>query len=134
MTESGARVGWCTAAPRFRTIQGCPKDLPVPSGQPWRAVSWHSGFRGGAHARRKTARIDSPARRSGDVAARGTGAAGRRLRSQPWLHLPYDEILGAYGSAPDLGRSRIIQINGVARLGVTRATHPDGFLISQKGP
>jgi hypothetical protein len=34
-----ARGGWCTAAPRFRTIQVCPKDLPVPSGQPWPAVS-----------------------------------------------------------------------------------------------
>src|SRR5262245_50447832 len=50
------------------------------------------------------------------------------------LHLPDDEILGAYGSPPDLGRSRFIQIHDVARLGVARATHPDGFLIIQKSP
>jgi hypothetical protein len=40
-----------TAAPRtrpFRTFQVYPKDLQVLSGQPVRAVSWHSGSRGGA--------------------------------------------------------------------------------------
>jgi hypothetical protein len=41
------------------------------------AVSWHSGFRGGAHARRKTARGPYAAgRRCGRVAARGTRSAG----------------------------------------------------------
>src|SRR5213080_1141132 len=34
-------------APRFRTIQVRPKDLWALPGQPERAVSWHSGFRGG---------------------------------------------------------------------------------------
>jgi hypothetical protein len=33
---------------RFRTIQVCPKDLRVLPGHPELAVSWHSGFRGGA--------------------------------------------------------------------------------------
>src|SRR5262249_17259784 len=50
--------------------------LMASSGQSWRAVSWHSGFRGGAHGRRETARVDSPARRcSGRMADRGTRAA-----------------------------------------------------------
>src|SRR5262249_20984955 len=62
--------------PRFRTIQVCPKDLPWASRQPEVAVSWHSGFRGGAHARRKTARVDSPTRRGGcGVADWGARAA-----------------------------------------------------------
>src|SRR5436190_7642856 len=38
---------------RFRTIQAYPKDLRAASGAPEAAVSWHSGFRGGAHARPK---------------------------------------------------------------------------------
>jgi len=29
--RSSALVGRCTATPRFRTFQVCPKDLPVPS-------------------------------------------------------------------------------------------------------
>src|SRR5437763_14934866 len=33
---------------RFRTIQPYPKDLRVLPGHPDPAVSWHSGFRGGA--------------------------------------------------------------------------------------
>jgi hypothetical protein len=33
---------------RFRTIQACPKDLRVLPPHPEPAVSWHSGFRGGA--------------------------------------------------------------------------------------
>jgi len=32
----------------FRTIQGCPKDLRELPVHPEPAVSWHSGFRGGA--------------------------------------------------------------------------------------
>src|SRR3954453_9863915 len=39
-----------TSEPRFRTIQFCPTDLPAISRQPEPAVSWHSGFRRGAHA------------------------------------------------------------------------------------
>src|SRR2546429_5671628 len=41
------------ATPRtrpFRTIQVYPKDLRALPGHPEPAVSWHSGFRGGAHA------------------------------------------------------------------------------------
>jgi hypothetical protein len=73
--RSSALVGQRTAAPRFRTIQASRTCRYLP-GQPWRTVSWHSGFRGGAHARRKTARVDSLARRRGDrVAARGGRAA-----------------------------------------------------------
>src|SRR5215467_8458022 len=44
------RVWWaaCQAAARFRTFQVCPKDLRPLPGHPKAAVSWHSGFRGGA--------------------------------------------------------------------------------------
>ena len=35
----------------FRTIQVYPKDLRALPGHPEPAVSWHSGFRGGAHPR-----------------------------------------------------------------------------------
>jgi hypothetical protein len=38
----------------FRTFQVYPKDLRALPGHPEPAVSWHSGFRGGAHARHKT--------------------------------------------------------------------------------
>jgi hypothetical protein len=34
---------------QFRTIQAYPKDGRYLSGQAWRAVCWHSGFREGAH-------------------------------------------------------------------------------------
>jgi hypothetical protein len=34
----------------FRTIQVSPKDLRPLPGHPKPAVSWHTGFRGGAHA------------------------------------------------------------------------------------
>src|SRR5256884_2854033 len=62
--------------PRFRTIQVCPKDLRALPGHPEPAVSWHSGFRGGAHARPKTTLVDHASRRrGGGVAARGAGAA-----------------------------------------------------------
>src|SRR5262249_36125216 len=61
---------------RFRTIQARPKDLRVSSGQPERAVRWHSGFRGGAHGPRDKAPIHHAARRrGGGVAAGGAGAA-----------------------------------------------------------
>jgi hypothetical protein len=83
--------------PRFRTIQACPKDLPVSSGATLACGKLaHSGFRGGAHGRPKTTRVDSPARR------RGGGVADRARAQQPampvigflmpasvasWLHL-----------------------------------------------
>src|SRR5262249_20897402 len=64
--------------PRFRTIQVYPKDLRVLPVHPEPAVSWHSGFRGGAHARPKTTPVDHAARRRGSrVAARGACAAIR---------------------------------------------------------
>jgi ABC transporter substrate binding protein len=47
----------------------------VLSGHPEPAVSWHSGFRGGAHARRRTTPVHHDARRGYGVAARGEGAA-----------------------------------------------------------
>src|SRR5262249_13197098 len=62
--------------PRFRTIQVYPKDLRALPGHPEPAVSWHSGFRRGAHARPKTTRVHHASRRGGDVAACGAGAAG----------------------------------------------------------
>src|SRR5215813_12489268 len=58
----------------FRTIQVCPKDLRALPVHPESAVSWHSGFRGGAHARPKTTLVHDAARRRG-VAVRGTRAA-----------------------------------------------------------
>src|SRR5438445_13863845 len=61
----------------FRTIQACPKDLRALPGHPEPAVSWHSGFRGGAHARPKTTPVHHASRRRGVVAARGAGAATR---------------------------------------------------------
>jgi len=64
-------------AARFRTIQVCPKDLRALPGHPVPAVSWHSGFRGGAHARSTTTPVHHAARRRCGVAARGAGAAAR---------------------------------------------------------
>src|SRR5262249_32939139 len=65
--------------PRFRTFQVCPKDLGALPGHPEPAVSWHSGFRGGAHARHKTTPVYHAARRRGcGVAVRGARAATRR--------------------------------------------------------
>src|SRR5262249_53886076 len=63
---------------RFRTIQVEPEDLRALPGHPEPAVSWHSGFRGGAHARPKTTAVHHAARqRGGFVAARGARATGR---------------------------------------------------------
>src|SRR5262245_60038629 len=68
---------------RFRTIQVSPKDLGALPGHPEPTVSWHSGFRGGAHARPKTTPVHCAARRCRRVAARGACAAasdaGNRL-------------------------------------------------------
>src|SRR5262249_35907834 len=76
--------GGCASFPgritrlRFRTFQICAKDLRALPGHPEPAVSWHSGFRGGAHARRKATPVHHAARRRGGrVAARGAGAAAR---------------------------------------------------------
>src|SRR5262249_20621544 len=61
--------------PRFRTIQVYPKDLRELPVHPEPAVSWHSGFRGGAHARPKATRVHHAARRhGGSVAAHGARA------------------------------------------------------------
>ena len=57
------------APPGFRTIQVYPKDLQVLPGHPEPAVSWHSGFRGGAHARPKTTPVHYAARRRSSMAA-----------------------------------------------------------------
>src|SRR5262245_20149860 len=65
----------------FRTIQVCPKDLRALPVHPEPTVSWHSGFRGGAHARPKTTRVHHAHRRRGRVAARGARAATSRARS-----------------------------------------------------
>jgi hypothetical protein len=62
--------------PRFRTIQVYPKDLRALPGHPEPAVSWHNGFREGAHARPKTTPVHHAARRRGRVAARGARPAG----------------------------------------------------------
>src|SRR6516164_6982805 len=58
---------------QFRPVPRTCRYLP---GQPWRAVSWHSGFRRGAHARPKTTPVRRAAWRcSSGMAARGAGAA-----------------------------------------------------------
>src|SRR5207247_7816316 len=68
----------CRPTARFRTIQAYPKDLRALPVHPEPAVSWHSGFRGGAHARPKTTSVHHAAwRRCGRVAARGARAAAR---------------------------------------------------------
>src|SRR6516164_2006562 len=62
--------------PRFRTIQVYPKDVGMLPGHPEPAVSWHSGFRRGAHGRHQTTPVHHAARRcGGGVAARGAGSA-----------------------------------------------------------
>src|SRR5262245_35852389 len=76
-----ARAGPAHRVPRFRTIQVCLKDLRVLWRQLKRTVSWHSGFRRGAHGPRDKAPIDHAARRrSSRMADRGgraaAGAAG----------------------------------------------------------
>src|SRR5262245_58812536 len=63
-----------------------PKDLRVLPGHPEPAVSWHSGFRGGAHARPKTTPVHHAARRRGGVAARGACAAGDSV--DDWISRP----------------------------------------------
>jgi len=55
----------------FRTIQDCPKDLEALPRHPEPAVTWHSGFREGAHARPKATRVHHAARRRSSVAACG---------------------------------------------------------------
>src|SRR5215471_12143315 len=65
----------------FRTIQVYPKDLPALPVHPEPAVSWHSGFRGGAHARPQTRPVHHASRRRGRVAARRACAAVARRRT-----------------------------------------------------
>jgi hypothetical protein len=76
-TGLSACVSSCSENSRneFRTIQVSPKDLRPLPGHPEPAVSWHSGFRGGAYARPQTAPVPDAARRRGGVAAHGAGAA-----------------------------------------------------------
>jgi hypothetical protein len=63
----------------FRTIQVCPKDLRALPGHPEPAVSWHSGFRGGAHARRKATPVHHAARWHG----RSRRGRSRRVSCRP---------------------------------------------------
>src|SRR5438445_2547070 len=73
-----ATTGAAAPSCDFRTIQVYPKDLRALPGHPEPAVSWHGGFRGGAHARPKTTAVHHAARRrGGSVAARGARAAAR---------------------------------------------------------
>src|SRR5262245_37148184 len=74
--RTSARVGQCTAAPRFRTIQVQPKDLPVPSTATLGCGKLGSTGSGGrAHGRPKTATFHHAARRSSGVAPGGARAA-----------------------------------------------------------
>src|SRR5260370_16311334 len=61
----------------FRTFQVYPKDLRALPVHPEPAVSWHRGFRRGAHARHKTTPVHHAPRRRGGVAARGASGAAR---------------------------------------------------------
>src|SRR5215472_4645093 len=75
----------------FGTFQVYPKDLRTLPRHPDPAVSWHSGFRGGAHARPKKTPVHHAAwRRGGSMAARGAraaagdaGDAADRISEQP---------------------------------------------------
>src|SRR5215472_14710982 len=80
-------------AARFRTIQARPKDLRALPVHPEPAVSWHSGFRGGAHARPKATPVPHAARwRYGRVAARGARAAsGARAPDRDSDAVPADK-------------------------------------------
>src|SRR5262249_44819084 len=70
--------------PRFRTIQVYPKDLRALPRHSEPAVSWHSGFRGGAHAQHKTTPVHFAAGRRGlFVSLCKHGSAGRILRGGP---------------------------------------------------
>src|SRR5262245_34774720 len=53
-TPTGHRPKWGGAPQHLGSEQfrSAPRTCRYPSGQPWRAVSWHSGFRGGAHGPR----------------------------------------------------------------------------------
>jgi hypothetical protein len=50
---------------RFQNISGLPQGLPALPVHPEPAVSWHSGFRGGAHARPKATPVHHADRRRG---------------------------------------------------------------------
>src|ERR1700745_617547 len=81
---------------RFRTIQDCPKDLRALSGHPDPAVSWHSGFRGGAHARPKTTAVHHASwRRRGCVAARGARGAQGTQMMQATMRVRLLQLVGA---------------------------------------
>ena len=73
--EVGGTAVLAAPPPRFRTIQVCPKDLRELPGHPEPAVSWHSGFRGGVHARPKMTPVHYAAERRGGLSARGARAA-----------------------------------------------------------
>src|SRR6266446_816472 len=73
-----ATTGAAAPSCDFRTIQVYPKDLRALPGHPEPAVSWHGGFRGGAHVRPKTTSVHHAAWRHDRVAARCARAAGRR--------------------------------------------------------
>src|SRR4029077_13195739 len=83
------------AAPRtrpVRTFQVYPKDLRVLPGHAEPAVSWHSGFRGGAHARPKTTAVHHAAGRRGSrvAATRQAGfdpirTSARSIQNDPGL-------------------------------------------------
>src|SRR5262245_41766173 len=81
----------CSRPPRRKVLRGtCSgrrhqheytlRSLPV---HPEPAVSWHSGFRGGAHARPKTTSVHHVARRRGRVAAGGESARQPAVREPP---------------------------------------------------
>src|SRR5262245_25221988 len=76
--QNGSASG--TPQPLLRSYLYSERALPV---HPEPAVSWHSGFRRGAHARRKTTPVHHVHRRDDRVAARGaraaTGDAGGRI-------------------------------------------------------
>src|SRR5262249_52086743 len=80
-------VRWLAARAISGHFRPAPRTCQYLPGQPWRAVSWHIGFRGGAHARRKTARVDSPARRRGGVAG-GRAYAAASEAAVHWLFGP----------------------------------------------
>src|SRR5262249_27444998 len=71
------RTGSRQLSCRIQNDSGLPKDVRELLVHPEPAVSWHSGFRGGAHARPKATPVHHAARRRGGrVATYGASSTG----------------------------------------------------------
>src|SRR6516165_7195354 len=128
----------------FRTFQVYPKALRALPGHPEPAVSWHSGFRGGAHVRPKTTPVHHAARRrGGGVAARDTCAAWNEHRAFDACSFAsrIESIGRSVGSMLVSGvwlqgRSRISRQHGTVRVAqkvVPNLRKPTDYLVYLRG-